>query len=642
MNFNFQPSITRKDIFWSIILIIFCGFFVTYTLGLTSGVRLDVPFTYDGDGLEYNYLTKTMIETGWWLENPMTGAPGTLQMYDYPIGNNLDFLVMKIISIFSDNYAVVMNAYYILGFFVTALCSLYVFRQFRIVYPIAVFGSLIFTFLYYHFCRIGHFNLTSYYMVPLMVMVLVWICQGEPLFIRKSEKSTKLSFTLTQKGIITIITLLITATHSYYGYFGLLLLGGSTIWSLSRQYSIRDFADGSITIFMMAAFIVGNKLPSLIYAFHHGSSFVMSYRYPYETEIWGLKLIQLLLPAPGHRIPFLSQISELYVQNRPLVNENVSATLGIVGSAGLIILLFWIFLRGYQPLHTRLSQYAPIMDHLSFLTIGAILVGTIGGFSAIIGQIFPDIHSYNRISVYIAFFAIFAILILLQTGYQSYHTKTWLCPLLLALLFFSCIGAIFDQVPGSLAFTPNSEREQEYIEQDIYFKKIEDVMPDNAMIFILPDIGGFPHSQNPGKIKNLDSIKPYLHTQTIKWSYPTMKGRFWDNWQVAVASSPGDDVLRHLSMTGFTGLLIDGYGYADNGINTTSAFSTLTGITPLKSDNGRYSFFDLTRYMETIKSSVTPEEFAVTKKAYMDAIEKEPELQMPSFRFELARMYSNS
>jgi phosphoglycerol transferase len=638
MNFNFKPSITRNDIVWSLILVILCGVFVLYTLGLTSGVRLDVPFTYDGDGLEYNYLTKTMIETGWWLENPMTGAPGILQMYDYPIGNNLDFLIMKFISVFSDNYAVVMNTYFILGFFLTALCSLYAFRQFRIVYPIAVFGSLIFTFLYYHVSRLGHFNLTSYYMIPLMVMVLLWICQGESLFVRKKVGAKNISFSLTHKGIITIITLLLTATHSYYGYFGLLLLAGSTIWSLSREYSIRDLADGVISIILLGVFIVGNKLPSLIYGFYHGSSYVMSYRYPFETEIWGLKLIQMLLPAPGHRIPFLSHISELYVENRPLVNENVSATLGIVGSVGLIILLFWIFLRGYQPLHTNLSAYAPVMDHLSFLTIGAILVGTIGGFSAIIGQVFPDIHSYNRISVYIAFLAIFAVLILLQIGFLSYHNKSWFCPLFLIVLLVSCTGAILDQIPGSLAFTPNSEREVEFLEQDIFFKKIEDVMPDNAMIFILPDIGGFPHSQNPGKIKNLDSMKPYLHTKTLKWSYPTMKGRFWDNWQVAVASSPGDDVLHHLTMTGFTGLLIDGYGYADNGVNTTSAFSTLTGITPIKSDNnGRYTFFDLTEYMETVQSSVASEEFTASKKAYMDAIEKEPELQNPSFRFELAK-----
>ena len=126
-----MPALTRNAITWGAVLLILVSIFLICTLGLASGVRFDVPFTYEGDGLEYNLLTKTMIETGWWLENPMVGAPGKLEMYDYPVGNNLDFLIMKILSIFSGNYAVVMNMYYILGFFLTAFSSLFVFRQIR-------------------------------------------------------------------------------------------------------------------------------------------------------------------------------------------------------------------------------------------------------------------------------------------------------------------------------------------------------------------------------------------------------------------------------------------------------------------------------------------------------------------------------
>ncbi|PKL60178.1 MAG: hypothetical protein CVV33_03990, partial [Methanomicrobiales archaeon HGW-Methanomicrobiales-4] len=239
MKWNDLPSISRTTIIWFVVLLSLTTIYLIFTLGLTSGARFDVPFTYDGDGLEYNLLTKTMIETGWWLENPMVGAPDKLEMYDYPVGSNLDLLIMKILSICSGNYAIVMNMYYILGFFLTAICSLYVFRQIQISYPVAVFGSVLYSFLNYHFYRLGHFNLVSYFMIPLIILVILWILQGEPLFIRNTgKKDTLIGFklVLTQKGIISVIIILITSTHTYYGYFALLFLIVAIFWSASRAY----------------------------------------------------------------------------------------------------------------------------------------------------------------------------------------------------------------------------------------------------------------------------------------------------------------------------------------------------------------------------------------------------------------------
>lgn len=407
VNRSTLPSISAPAVIWCSVLIILCAIFVTSTLGLLNGIRFDVPFTYDGDGLEYNLLTKTTIETGWWMENPMVGAPGTLEMYDYAIGNNLDFLVMKILSIFSGNYAVVMNAYYILGFFLTAFCSLYVFRQFRIAYPVAVFGSLLYSFLYYHFNRIGHYNLTAYYMVPLMILVILWICQGEPLFVKKKAKGLGFQISPTRKGYLSLIILLITSTHSYYAFFGLLLLVVATLWISSRSYSIADLLNGLCAGTVLILCTILNKIPSILYNLSNGPSYVMGYRYPFEAETWGLKLIQLLLPAPGHNIPFFADIAQKYTEYRPLVNENVSATLGIIGSIGLILLLGWVFINTWPPLRNKLGDNTMVMNHLSLLTISAIFIGTIGGISAIIAQVFPDIHSYNRISIFISFFCNF-------------------------------------------------------------------------------------------------------------------------------------------------------------------------------------------------------------------------------------------
>ncbi len=633
VNRSSLPSISAPAVIWCTVLVILCALSLTVTLGLMNGIRFDVPFTYEGDGLEYNLLTKTTIETGWWMENPMVGAPGILEMYDYAIGNNLDFLIMKILSLFTGNYAVVMNAYYILGFFLTAFCSLYVFRQFRIAYPVAVFGSLLYSFIFYHFNRIGHYNLTAYYMVPLMILVILWICQGESLFVKQKKSGLGFLISPTHKGYITLIILLITSTHSYYAFFGLLLVIVATLWITSRSFSVADLLNGLCAGIILILCTLLNKFPSLLYNLHNGPSYVMGYRYPFEAETWGLKLIQLLLPAPGHNIPFFADIAQKYTEYRPLVNENVSATLGIIGSFGLILLLGWVFINTWPPLKKILADNTGVMTHLSLLTISAVLIGTIGGISAIIAQVFPDIHSYNRISIYIGFFAIFAILIVFQAIFEKYRNTPLFCPVFLVMLLVILIAGIYDQVPSGYALNPGSDREMVFLSDKTYFSHLEETIKPGSSVFILPDIGGFPHSNPPGNISALDHVKPYLHTSHLKWSYPTMKGRVWDNWQVAVASSPPADLMDGLYHAGFSGLLIDGYGYADHGRSIFGEYQNFTGIPPEISENGRYAFYDLTSYIERKKEGIAQEQYSAIVQNYLQTMKETGELQDQNFGY---------
>lgn len=613
-------------------LIILCTIYLVTTLGLMSGVRLDIPISYGGDNMEYNLMTKTMIETGWWMENPRIGAPGILEMYDYPIGNNLDLFIMKIMSIFTNNYAVIMNLYFILGFFLTAICSLYTFRQLKIAYPIGVFGGILFAFMYYHFNKISQYNLLSYYMVPLMVLVILWVFQGELFFFRKTERKSgivKYNLALSPKAILVVVILLLTSTHSYYAFFGLVLLGVATLWSYTRTYNLIFLLNGVISCIMLAIFSVLNKISSILYSFFNGSSYVFTYRYPFEAEVYGMKLIQLILPTPGHNIPFLANIAQNYTEHRPLVNENITASLGTIATIGFLILLFWVFIREWPSLQKRLASRSITMDHLSVLSIAAVLIGTIGGISAIIAEIFPEIHGYNRISLYISFFAILAICLLLQLVFESKKKITLFCPLFLVFLLIFLSFGIFDQVPAGFALTPGSDREKEFLADENYFNQIEDIMPKGASIFIIPDIGGFPNSDPPGKIKNLDSMKPYLHTSTLKWSYPTMKGRLWDNWQVKVITSSPAELLKSLYSVGFTGLLMDKYGYKDKGAKISGIITNLTGARSFESANGRYAFYDLTAYMEKKKDGKSQEEFDKEKEQYIRSMQSDSKLQNP-------------
>jgi len=110
-----------------------------------------------------------------------------------------------------------------------------------------------------------------------------------------------------------------------------------------------------------------------------------------------------------------------------------------------------------------------------------------------------------------------------------------------------------------------------------------------------------------------------------------MKGRFWDNWQVKVATSEPADLLDHLFFTGFTGLLIDGYGYHGEGEAIMEIYQNLTGIEPVISKDGRYAFFDLTGFMDEKKAGMTSPHFEEEKIAYLTTMKANPELNNPLF-----------
>ena len=149
------------------------------------------PFEYGGDALFHGMVIKGIIDNGWYLRNDFIGVPGGAELFYFPMADNLHFLLIKLFSLFSSDYALIFNFYFLLTFPLTTISSLYVFRHFNISYLVAVWGSLLYTFLPYHFFRNQHhLVLAGYYIVPLMVMVLLWVLSGRLLASGSYEDGT--------------------------------------------------------------------------------------------------------------------------------------------------------------------------------------------------------------------------------------------------------------------------------------------------------------------------------------------------------------------------------------------------------------------------------------------------------------------
>ena len=70
------------------------------------------PFTYQGDALFYHIVVKGVVDNGWFQNNPMLGMPYGLDLRDVPTSdNNLYFLLIKLISLFTSNYSLILNLF---------------------------------------------------------------------------------------------------------------------------------------------------------------------------------------------------------------------------------------------------------------------------------------------------------------------------------------------------------------------------------------------------------------------------------------------------------------------------------------------------------------------------------------------------
>ena len=545
-------------------------------------VDITVPLEAMGDANFSQELVTNFIRDGHYYINPLVGAPGEQELYDFPLPHWTHLIILISLKLFTRNPGLAINLFYLLGYPLVAVTSLYAFRRLGISTGLAIAGSVLYAFIPFHHMRNeSHLIYSGYYIVPLMAMVAVWVSTGRDLF-RFGGKSRQALPTarVTRDGLIgLVVCILLGWDNPYNVFFGAALLAVAALLGQMRSCNSRAFL--SATIFMavlITAFGVG-LLPNLIYAHRHGRLRVAE-RTPAESEVYAMTIIQMLAPVTNHRIAALSRWKDRFNAEAILVNENKTAALGALGSAGFLVLLACLFLKQCPD-----GLYA-----ISILNLFAVLLGTMGGFGAVFSFVVsPQLRAFNRISVYVSFFCIGGLLLAIDyLALGRFDGKAKFLGLVVipaALLIFG----IFDQVPRGLMID-REQAERAYREDGEFVRRIEGLVPPRSMIFQLP-YDPFPESPPVYQLADYEELIGYLHSSSLRWSYGAMKGREDDRWIAAVAGQAADKMLLSIAGTGFAGVYIDRAGYADHAASLESQIGALLGSTPLVSTNGRLSFF---------------------------------------------------
>jgi len=587
----------------------FCGYLICAALSILGLIwilqlwRADIwiPFAYAGDALAMSSWVKGLIDNPWWYYNSYLGMPFGQEHFDFPLTSTIDLLILKTFGFVFQDFAAALNIFYIITFPLTAITSLYVFRKLGVATPLGIFGSLLYTYIPYHFFRgLPHIFFSSYYLLPLVVLIMIWMYEDKPIIFNFNTHSIELRNYYTLSSVV--ICGLLALYNIYYCFFAcFFFLVVGVIKSIQRRSTLH-LVTSLLLIGFVVSLLITSVFPVLLYQHEHGSNKEAAIRSPAESELYGLKITQLIIPIPGHRIPEFAEINRGYSSSAPLVTENYMSGLGLIGVVGFIFLILWVFVRYNGTSYPLLSVLQRKLDCLSTLNLSAVLLATIGGFSAIVAYgFFNQIRGYNRISIFIAFFAIATIVLLLDLVYKKYCFTKKRRILFVGLLCVLLIGGVLDQT--SPAFVPDYEStQQQYLIDKNFIEKIEGIMPKNAMIFQLPYV---PYPEHPPvyRMTDYELIKGYLHSHQLHWSYGAMKGRDADQWQEAVVNKPVDEMIFLLSTAGFNGIYIDSYGYEDGGTHLISTVSNILGTSPIISDNSRLYFFDMTEYNQQMQTS---------------------------------------
>jgi len=565
-----------------------CVFLLVWILQLWR-MDLSIPMgPLDKDLSFHSMVVKGLVENGWPLRNPLLGAPGASELYDFPEASNLDLALMKLIALGSRDYATVLNVFYLATFPLTVMTSLYAFRQLGISYPSAVVGSLLYTFLPYHFLRGElHLTLASYYVVPFAVMIAGWLLHPKA---EGDSKANLHGWPVSKMIASIVICLLIASSSVYYVFFCAFVIFIAGLLALRLEDRRLARARMVLAACLLQVLVCGyllNVSPSLLYIAQHGRNLMAVERYPNEAQIWGLKIATLLLPIPHHRLPLFAAIRHSYDNAAPLTNENVDASLGLVGAFGFLLLLA-ILIFGIP----RGRDYA-LLRNLASLSIASALLGTIGGLGSLVSHVFPLIRSYNRISIYIGFLSLAAAMIALD-GVGAWAARRSGRPwLVYPVLFAVLLVGVWDETSPS--YVPDyAALHVEYASDAGFFRRIEESSPARGMIFELPYLR-FPEGHGYVHMGPYGLLRGYLHSRTLRWSFGAMSGRAVDTWQGDVAKKPVAEFVNVVRAAGFSGIYVDRYGYADGGKKEVASLSELLRSTPFDSPDGRLVFFPLSK-----------------------------------------------
>lgn len=440
--------------------------------------------------------------------------------------------------------------------------------------------SILFSFGPYHFHRyLYHIAIGNAFSVPLSILMCLYLMN----LVDTGENSKKIKIEYSLYGI------LLGLSCPYFAFYGLILLAIAFIFCASDKDKLKIYISRCecIVAFVLSLFLT--RLPSIVFNIFNGKNEMSFARSAEQSEVFALKITQLLFPVEYERIPFLRNITSAYYSSPWVIRtENHMSSLGLVASVLFLIatgMFIYTFIKKKDERSSVLKW--DIIDFITFSVVALVLVGVTGGF----GEIFnifvtPQFRCYNRISI-----DIMCLLLVLGACLTDYLMKKKFELGVLIVLIALLVG-LFDQVQiNDMKELTGQYHNWQSLYSDFY-GKVEDDLPEGAMVYQLPFMS-YPESDAICDLDRAEQFTAYLYTDDLRFSFGGVVGRDTLAEELNnIDNGKSEDFIDAIKSAGFSGVIVYADGYEDSGEELVTLYTDL-GYEPVVSADGRLFYFNI-------------------------------------------------
>ena len=563
-----QFSFNGREILRILLMVAFAIACWCYITGRTSVATWQVPLEYgiagaDGDAQGVLSHLKAASEGEFIPFFPKNttrlGAPYYSSLSDIPIIEEFQFWIPGLLSKFIGLFAAV-NLAVLVAQMLACVCFYIAARMLDCKWWWAFAGAISFGFAEFAFARsVHHLMVTNYWYIPFCLLIAGWMTRNEMGEIggRRYRLTLLASFLIgMQNPYYTNMFLQFVLLGAFYQYF--------------RQGWKPVIQAGGIVGASAAGFCLMN-VDTWIYRFGHGANpaaLVRDYRW---LELSALKFVDLLIPPQDHSL--LGWIGRAYFgtagkEYDPGVAKLVafpsevppSCYLGLLGIGCLI----WLAVVSVRRLVLQPGRNLPVE---AWQTLWILAYAAVGGLNCLAGILGVTLfRSTTR-------YCIFILPILLLFAAKRLSKKN-IDPALGVLAAAGCaLIALWDQTPQVATPSSISQMAQVIDSDRTFTRQIESKLPKAAMVFQIP-IMEFPEAPAPG-MPSYDHIRPYLHSDALRFSFGGIKGRPWVKWQQGLAQRPFPEIIRAVEAYGFSAVYVNRNGFQDRGAGILDGFKQL-------------------------------------------------------------------
>lgn len=531
-----------------------------------------------GDSLAFHAWIQNIAESGWYEVGPRLAAPFVQDNHAYSVTDDLLFaFVGKVLVPLTGSVGAAVTAAMVLSFPLAAAFAVGLARSLRISRVAAVLVGVAFALLPDHFLRgaSGHVALAQTWVLPIGVLAATSLVHHAPWRGRRLRA---------REIAILVGCLSIGLVNAYYAVFVGILVAAAALgaWRLRgfraawRPALLRVVALAlpvGVTLWLDA-----RNLPSPL-----GFAAIDITRSAADADMYGGRILAMLLPSSAHRSELLRSVREQYDATFPPPAEGPS--LGLVAAAGFLFLIAWAVLTLWSRAGSRRP---PVLSTLAALTWVSVLAYTVGG----IGQLWAfalgggGLRAWSRMHVVIALLALLAVATLLDRLRRRRLLR-------LAGVAVLIVVVLVDQTTPRLRPTPETAKVVQAEVTDLT-EALEGALDTGAMVYQYPDVS-FPIAlRQTSPASAYDGFLPFLYSSPhLRWSYGGLQGDPTADWQQALGQRPAGEQRELLTAAGFAGILVD-TATASSTPEDLAVARAAFGTPSIMSSSGRWEFYPLT------------------------------------------------